>query len=63
MLLFFRYGKTPLTDGCWSPTRPGVFFTTSMDGSLNVWDLCLKQTAPTLAIQVYHMRERERESN
>ncbi|XP_019851832.1 PREDICTED: dynein intermediate chain 3, ciliary-like, partial [Amphimedon queenslandica] len=51
-IMWTQYNTTPLTDGCWSPTRPGVFFTTSMSGSLNVWDLCLRQTAPSLAIQV-----------
>ena len=51
--VLFRFNTTPLTDSCWSPTQPGVFFTTSMGGSLNVWDLCLKQTTPTLTIQVH----------
>eukprot|EP00960_Hanusia_phi_P057993 763736-Hanusia_phi.AAC.2 len=27
-----KYHASYLTDGCWSPTRPGVFFTTKMDG-------------------------------
>ena len=25
-------GSEQLTDGCWSPTRPSLFFTTRMDG-------------------------------
>ena len=41
-----------LTDGCWSPVRPAVFFTTNMDGTLNVWDYLFKQNDPTLSIQV-----------
>lgn len=41
-----------LTDGCWSPVRPAVFFTTRMDGCLDVWDYLFKQNDPTLSIQV-----------
>ena len=41
-----------LTDGCWSPVRPAVFFTTKMDGSLDVWDYLFKQKDPTLSLQV-----------
>lgn len=33
-----RYHQAYLTDGCWSPTRPGVFYLTRMDGFLDVWD-------------------------
>ena len=28
-------GLEQLTDGCWSPTRPSLFFTTRMDGKVN----------------------------
>ena len=41
-----------LTDGCWSPARPGVFFTANMNGELDVWDYIIKQNEPTLSIQV-----------
>ena len=41
-----------LTDGCWSPVRPAVFFTSRMDGRLDVWDYLFKQNDPTLSIQV-----------
>ena len=41
-----------LTDACWSPTRPGVYFTTKMDGTLDIWDIIFKQTDPSLSIQV-----------
>jgi len=47
-----RYHKTHLTGGTWSPTRPGVFFTTKMDGELDVWDYYYKQNDPTLTVQV-----------
>ncbi|VDQ06800.1 unnamed protein product [Trichobilharzia regenti] len=41
-----------LSDGCWSPVRPAVFFTTCLDGTLSVWDIIFKQEAPALNIQV-----------
>lgn len=41
-----------MTDGCWSPVRPAVFFTTKMDGTVDVWDYLFKQNDPTLTIQV-----------
>jgi dynein intermediate chain 2, axonemal len=41
-----------LTDGCWSPTRPSVFFTARMDGAIDVWDYLFKQTEPTFTVQV-----------
>ena len=31
-----KYHAAYLTDGCWSPTRPGVFFTTKMDGTFTL---------------------------
>ena len=41
-----------MTDGCWSPVRPAVFFTTKMNGTVDVWDYLFKQNDPTLSIQV-----------
>lgn len=38
-----RYHSSYLTDGCWSPTRPGLFFLTRMDGFLDVWDFFYRQ--------------------
>ena len=38
-----RYHSSYLTDGCWSQTRPGLFFLTRMDGFLDVWDFFYKQ--------------------
>lgn len=38
-----RYHQAYLTDGCWSPTRPGVFYLTRMDGFLDVWDFHYRQ--------------------
>jgi len=38
-----RYHNSYLTDGCWSTTRPGLFFLTRMDGFLDVWDFYYRQ--------------------
>ena len=38
-----RYHSAYLTDGCWSPSRPGLFFLTRMDGFLDVWDFFYRQ--------------------
>jgi dynein intermediate chain 2 len=47
-----KYHSSYLTGGTWSPTRPGVFFTTRMDGVLDVWDYYYKQNDPVLSVQV-----------
>eukprot|EP00326_Haptolina_ericina_P022351 CAMPEP_0181194490 /NCGR_PEP_ID=MMETSP1096-20121128/14368_1 /TAXON_ID=156174 ORGANISM="Chrysochromulina ericina, Strain CCMP281" /NCGR_SAMPLE_ID=MMETSP1096 /ASSEMBLY_ACC=CAM_ASM_000453 /LENGTH=548 /DNA_ID=CAMNT_0023284003 /DNA_START=121 /DNA_END=1767 /DNA_ORIENTATION=- len=47
-----KYFKNYLLDAAWSPTRPGVFLTTKMDGTLDVWDYFYKQNDPTLSLQV-----------
>jgi len=47
-----KYFKNYVEDACWSPTRPGVFITTKMDGTLDVWDYFYKQNDPTLSLQV-----------
>jgi dynein intermediate chain 2, axonemal len=51
-IMMTRYHMAYLTDGCWSPTRPGVFFTSKMDGTLDIWDFFYKQNDPTLVLQV-----------
>ena len=38
-----RYHNAYLTDGCWSPTRTGLFFLTRTDGFLDVWDFYYRQ--------------------
>ena len=38
-----RYHSSYLTDGCWSSTRPGLFFLTRIDGFLDVWDFYYRQ--------------------
>ena len=44
-----------LTDGCWSPTRPSVFFTARQDGVLDAWDILYQQKSPILSIKVLPM--------
>ncbi|CAH8818795.1 unnamed protein product, partial [Schistosoma curassoni] len=34
--------------GSWSPTRPSVFYTCRVDGSIEVWDLLDKTYEPTM---------------
>ena len=42
-LLSTTYHDSYLTGGCWSPSRPGVFYLIRGDGALNVWDYNLQQ--------------------
>ena len=42
------YHGSYLTAGCWSPTRPGVFFTAKQDGTMDVWDYFYQQNKPTI---------------
>jgi len=51
-LMTTKYDKSYLTSGCWSPTRPGVLFTTKLDGTLDVWDYYHKQNDPTFSTKV-----------
>lgn len=51
-----RYHLCYLTDGCWSTVRPSVFFTTKMDGTLDIWDILFKQNNPSLSLKVSSMQ-------
>ena len=51
-MIEFRPSMHALTDAQWSPVRSSIFFTTKMDGTLDVWDILFKQNEPTLSIQV-----------
>lgn len=51
-IMWTKQYSSYLTDGCWSPIRPAVFFVTKMDGTLDVWDIIFKQNNPTLTLQV-----------
>jgi len=50
--LIFQAEQANVTDACWSPTRPGVFFTTKTDGTLDVYDLMVRHSTPTLRVKV-----------
>lgn len=60
-----RYHQSYLSDGCFSPTRVGVFFLTRKDGWLDVWDYYYRQNeiafshkvsdAPLTCIKVSHV--------
>lgn len=50
--MWTRYHMAYLSDGAWSPVRPAVFFTTKMDGTLDIWDLVFKQCDPALSLKV-----------
>ena len=60
-------GSEQLTDGCWSPTRPSLFFTTRMDGQptshemphcvcclgfMEAWDMIETQHSPIMTVKV-----------
>ena len=47
-----KYFQNYVQDAAWSPTRSGVFCTTKMDGTLDVWDYFYKQNDPTLSLQI-----------
>ena len=51
-LISSKFFKSYMLDAAWSPTRPGVFVSTKMDGTLDVWDIFHKQHDPTLSLQV-----------
>lgn len=42
-LISTKYLNTFLTDGCWSPTRAGLFFITRSDGWIDMWDYFYRQ--------------------
>ncbi|TEA30801.1 hypothetical protein DBR06_SOUSAS4110272, partial [Sousa chinensis] len=51
-IMWTKYHMAYLTDGAWSPVRPAVFFTTKMDGTLDIWDFVFKQCDPALSLKV-----------
>ena len=46
------YHDSYLSDGAWSPTRPGVFFVTRKNGWLDIWDFYYKQNERALSHKV-----------
>ncbi|XP_071881657.1 dynein axonemal intermediate chain 2 isoform X3 [Anas platyrhynchos] len=51
-IMWTKYHLSYLTAGCWSTVRPAVFFTTKMDGTLDVWDFLFKQNDPSLSLKI-----------
>ncbi|XP_061782871.1 dynein axonemal intermediate chain 2 [Nerophis lumbriciformis] len=51
-IMWTKYQMSYLTDACWSPVRPSVFFTVKTDGVLDIWDVLFKQNDPTLSVKV-----------
>lgn len=51
-IMWTKYSQSNLTDGCWSPSRPAVCFSSKADGTLDVWDLLFKTNEPTLSMKV-----------
>lgn len=47
-----RYHNSLLMDGCWSPSRPGLFFVTRKDGWLDIWDYYYRQNEPALSQKI-----------
>ncbi|KAI9217425.1 WD40-repeat-containing domain protein [Blastocladiella britannica] len=46
-LLSSAVGTTHVTCGCWSPTRPGVYFVGRADGFVEIWDVLDRTHAPS----------------
>ncbi|ELK37065.1 Dynein intermediate chain 2, axonemal [Myotis davidii] len=59
-IMWTKYHMAYLSDGAWSPVRPAVFFTTKMDGTLDIWDFVFKQCDPALSLKIFE-RETRRE--
>ncbi|KAB0792213.1 hypothetical protein PPYR_14172 [Photinus pyralis] len=51
-IMWTSYHGAYLSDGCWSPTRVSVYFTTRSDGILDVWDVLQQQKQACLSIKV-----------
>ncbi|XP_061554828.1 dynein axonemal intermediate chain 2 [Phycodurus eques] len=51
-IMWTKYQMSFLTDACWSPVRPAVFFTVKTEGVLDTWDVLFKQNDPTLSVKV-----------
>eukprot|EP00041_Stephanoeca_diplocostata_P018513 m.387773 g.387773 ORF g.387773 m.387773 type:complete len:650 (+) comp21037_c0_seq1:201-2150(+) len=51
-VMWTKFQDCRVTDGCWSPSRPAVCFASKSDGTLDVWDLLMKQSAPILSVKL-----------
>ena len=52
-IFWVNSGTEPLNDGCWSPTRPSMFFLARNDGWVEGWDIIDKQSGPVVAKEVH----------
>ena len=51
-LMQTKYHNSYLTDGCWSPTRKGLFFLSRMDGFIDCWDYLYRQNEVAYSYKV-----------
>jgi len=48
-LVTTKYNDVLLTDGAWSPTKPGLFFLSKSDGWLDAWDYFYRRNEPAFS--------------
>ena len=41
--------KEKITDAEWSPTRPGVFYISKQNGSIDIWDIVDRTHGPSIS--------------
>lgn len=51
-LITTKYNDVLLTDGAWSPNKPGLFFLTRSDGWLDAWDYYYRQNEPAFSQKI-----------
>ena len=51
-IMWMKPSRERLTGGAWSPTKISVFFTSRLDGVVEVWDFLHNQREPILPIKV-----------
>eukprot|EP01137_Pigoraptor_chileana_P012527 Opistho-2@64993 len=51
-LLISPCSQTYMTGGCWSPSRPGVFYIAKADGNVDVWDILDRSHEPAMTQNV-----------
>ena len=51
-IMWMKPSRERLTGGAWSPTKISVFFTSRLDGVVEVWDFLHNQREPILSIKV-----------
>ena len=51
-LLSTPHHHSRVVSACWSPTRPALFYSASVDGNLYAWDLLMHQDRPSLSYDI-----------